>query len=223
MDSRPPLPESFLTKYYNCSRHLTETPLGRSVSELGSTHRGETAMTGGNRYDSQFLDELKEFASFTTAEQRYIRRSLEVASAPCDAAHHWARGIDEAATMDRQAQLYASVDPIRSLIPIGLSARDAAALLTPLIEMSAFDLQPGKLGSFAAYRFLYERLLGPSVRPWLPSAFGAAAMLPCIHPELRGELLASLRDRDATSFGWSSREPVFFPEWVEKVPLAACC
>ncbi len=30
MNSRPPLPESSLTKYHNCSRHLTETPPGRS-------------------------------------------------------------------------------------------------------------------------------------------------------------------------------------------------
>ena len=36
------------------------------------------------------------------------------------------------------------------------------------MTLSAFDLGEGKLSCFAAYRFLYERLLGPAVRPWLP-------------------------------------------------------
>ena len=70
---------------------------------------------------------------------------------------------------------------------------------------------------FAAYRFLYERLIGAAVRPWLPGAFCAAAALPHLHPERRRALLQSISEAAATAPGWSNREPVFFPEWVEKV------
>ena len=47
---------------------------------------GEAAMPVGERHQSELLEELKEFASFTPAEQRYIRCSLEVALASADAA-----------------------------------------------------------------------------------------------------------------------------------------
>ena len=168
------------------------------------------------------LDELKEFASFTNAEQRYIRRSLEVAFQRADAAEHWARGVIEAATIGQQASVYDAVGKIRSLIPDGIDAGPAATLIAALMPITAFDLEQGKLTSFAAYRFLYERLIGADVRPWLVSAFCGAAALPSIHPELRTELLQSLARDDVAAAGWSIHEPLFFPEWVEKVPLEAC-
>lgn len=178
-------------------------------------------MRAAENHESRMLDELKEFANLTTAEQRYIRCALEVAAARADAAEHWARGPAEAAMIGRQARVYSDIEPIRSLIPTGLDADDAAALLGPLVAMSAFDLGRGRLSSFAAYRFLYERLIGPAVRPWLVSAFSAAATLPSIHPELRAELFSSLSCEQVTAAGWSGVEPAFFPEWVEKVPAAA--
>jgi hypothetical protein len=89
-----------------------------------------------------------------------------------------------------------------------------------LITLSAGDLGEGKITDFEAYRFLYVRLLGAEVRPWLVSAFCAAAALPGLHPELRKQLLQSIPVQDATAAGWSIRAPQFYPEWVEKVPEA---
>jgi len=63
---------------------------------------------------------------------------------------------------------------------------------------------------------LYERLLGADIRPWLPSAFCAAAALPQIRPERRKKLLQSISEAAATAPGWSTREPAFYPEWVDK-------
>ena len=40
--------------------------------------------------------EMKEFATFTAAEQRYIRRSLEVARSGLAAADRWCRNAGEA-------------------------------------------------------------------------------------------------------------------------------
>lgn len=82
--------------------------------------------------------------------------------------------------------------------------------------MTAFDLAQDRIECFSAYRFLYERLLGARVRPWLPSAFCAAAALPQIRPERRKALLHSISEAAATAPGWSDREPTFYPEWVEK-------
>jgi hypothetical protein len=88
-----------------------------------------------------------------------------------------------------------------------------------LIAISGFDLCQDRLDGFGAYRFLYERLLGATARPWLPAAFCAAAALPNLHPARRRLLLQSISEAAATAPGWSGREPTFFPEWVEKVDV----
>ena len=90
-----------------------------------------------------------------------------------------------------------------------------------LVTVSAFDLGQERIPDFAAFRFLYERLLGASVRPGLAAALCAAAAQPHQQPERRRELLQSISESAATAPGWSSREAVFWPEWVEKVDLAA--
>ena len=85
-----------------------------------------------------------------------------------------------------------------------------------LLRVTAFDVAQDRIDGFPAYRFLYERLLGAEVRPFLPSAFCAAAALPQIRPERRKHLLQSISEAAATAPGWSSREPSFYPEWVEQ-------
>ena len=95
------------------------------------------------------------------------------------------------------------------------SGLDAVEMfLTPLVTVTAFDLGQGRLPSFSAYRFLYERLIGAESRPWLPSAFCAAASLPQLHPDLRRKLLQTISEAAATASGWSNRQPLFFPKWV---------
>ena len=90
------------------------------------------------------------------------------------------------------------------------------AFIGTLIRVTAFDLAQERIGCFSAFRFLYERLLGPEIRPWLPSAFCAASALPQIRPERRKILLQSISEAAATAPGWSNRAPCFYPEWVEK-------
>ena len=168
----------------------------------------------------QMILEMKEFASFTAAEQRYIRRSLDAAAKGIDAAERWSRDPAEASSIRAQARLYRTLLPvIRAGVPDDIAVDAIADSIGPLITLSAFDLGEMKLASFKAYRFLYERLLGGAVRPWLASAFLAAAALPSLHPSLRKVLLASITAGDAAAPGWSSRNATFHPEWVEKVPV----
>lgn len=164
--------------------------------------------------------EMKEFATFTAAEQRYIRRSLEVAASGLAAADRWCRNAGEAESIAVQARLYRTmIEPIRQSVPDGIDADAAAELLPMLINLASFDLAQARLCTFSAFRFLYERLLGATVRPWLPSAFLAAAALPGLHPSDRKALLGSVGAADAAAPGWSIRQPVFTPEWVDKVPV----
>ena len=85
-----------------------------------------------------------------------------------------------------------------------------------LTRVAAFDLAQERIEGFSAFRFLYERLLGADVRPWLPSAFCAAAALPQIRPQRRKQLLQSLSEAAATAPGWSDAKPSFYPEFIEK-------
>lgn len=167
------------------------------------------------------LAELREFASFPAATQRYIRRSLDIAFKRGEPSDIWGRDVVEAASIRAQTRHYGRLNEIRALVPDDSGLEQIEPFLAPLITISAFDLGQNRLNSFSAYRFLYERLLGGSARPWLPGAFCAAASLPHLHPERRRGLLQSISDAAATAAGWSTREPTFYPEWVEKVDVSA--
>lgn len=167
------------------------------------------------------LAEMKEFAGFPAATQRYIRRSLDIGLDREDAMARWSRDVVEAASIRAQARMYRGLTDIREIVPDDSGLDAIEPFLAPLVTVVAFDLGQGRLTSFSAFRFLYERLIGASVRPWLPAAFCAAAALPHLHPELRRKLLQSISEAAATASGWSNRQPAFFPYWVEKVDSAA--
>jgi len=166
------------------------------------------------------ISEMKEFAAFSAAEQRYICRSLDVAARGAKAIQLWSRRPAEAASMQTQAKLYRTMLAlIRDSVPDDIDIDATAEIIGPLIAISAFDLGEGKIERFSSYRFLYERLLGSSVRPWLPSAFLGAAALPYLHPDHRKALLGSITASDAGTAGSSNSEPAFVPEWVDEVEI----
>ena len=162
------------------------------------------------------IAELREFASFSPGEQRYIKRSLDVGLGRQDAFKLWARDAAENASIRSQYVAYQELKRIRGVIPADTGFDTLEGYIGKLVRLAAFDLAQERIESFSAFRFLYERLLGPEVRPFLPSAFCAAAALPQIRPDRRKHLLQSLSEAAATAPGWSSRAPSFFPEWVEK-------
>lgn len=163
------------------------------------------------------LTEIREFANFSSKSQRYIRMALDIAFDKDDAIALWSRDEDEMRAMKLQQKKYAKLELLRSRIPANNDIADNEAFFAQLMAISSFDILQGKLDSFAAYRFLYERLLGAHVRPWLPAIFCATASLPQLDPKQRKKLLQSISEAAATAVGWSKRSPSFFPEWVEKV------
>lgn len=178
----------------------------------GKTKQAEGVMT---------LAEMKEFASFSAATQRYLRRSLDIGLDRDDAMARWGRDLVEASSIKAQARVYRALPEVRAMVPEASGLEAVEPFLAPLVALAAFDLGQGRVTSFSAFRFLYERLVGAEVRPWLPSAFCAAAALPHLHPELRRKLLQSISESAATASGWSNRQPAFFPYWVEKVETTA--
>ncbi|MCC6927197.1 hypothetical protein [Novosphingobium sp.] len=162
------------------------------------------------------IAELREFASFTAGEQRYIKRSLDIGLGRQDAFKLWARDAGENASIRSQYVAYQELKGLRGRVPAESSFDALEAFMGKLIRIAAFDLAQDRLTCFSAFRFLYERLLGADVRPFLPSAFCAASALPQIRPDRRKHLLQSISEAAATAPGWSAREPSFYPEWVEK-------
>lgn len=162
------------------------------------------------------INELREFASFSPSEQRYIRRSLDIGLGRQDAFKLWARDEDELASIRKQYVAYQDLKALRAMRPDDYSFDDVDAFMGKLVRMAAFDLAQERLRSFSAFRFLYERLLGGWARPWLPGAFCGAAALPQIRPDRRRTLLHSISEAAATAPGWSDREPSFYPEFIEK-------
>ena len=163
------------------------------------------------------LTEIREFANFSSKSQRYIRMALDIAFDRDDAIALWSRNEDEIRAMKLQQKKYKKLETLRSHIPSGNDIAGHEIFFAQLMAVSSFDILQGKLDSFAAYRFLYERLLGANVRPWLPAIFCATASLPQLEPSRRKKLLQSISEAAATAVGWSKRAPSFFPEWVEKV------
>lgn len=162
------------------------------------------------------IAELREFAGFSPCEQRYIKRSLDIGLGRQDAFKLWARDADESAAIRRQYVAYQELKGLREALPDEAAFDGVEAFMARLMRVTAFDLSQGRISCFSSYRFLYERLLGPDIRPWLPSAFCGAAALPQIHPSRRKVLLQSISEAAATAPGWSARAPSFYPEWVDK-------
>lgn len=166
------------------------------------------------------IAEMREFAGFAPAEQRYIKRSLDIGLARTDAFRRWGRSESENTAIRRQYVAYQDLKALRALIPHEGTPQEVERFLGKLVRVAAFDLEQERLGCFSAFRFLYERLLGARARPYLPAAFCAAAALPSIRPERRKLLLQSLSEAAATAPGWSEREPGFLPEYVDDFEAA---
>ena len=169
---------------------------------------------------SMTIAEMREFAGLAPCEQRYIKRSLDIGLARCDAFRLWGRNEAENTAIRQQYVAYQDLKALRDAVPQEGAMSEVERFLGKLVRMAAFDLGQERIASFSAFRFLYERLLGPAARPYLPAAFCAAAALPVIRPQQRKILLQSLSEAAATAPGWSQREPGFYPEYVDDFEAA---
>lgn len=167
------------------------------------------------RTASVMVAEMREFASFEFSEQRYISYALDIGLARRDALTTWVREDADHPSIRRHMVAYQMLAELRAEIPPADEIDGVEDFFGRLVHLVAFDLGRERIESFSALRFLYERLLGAEIRPWLPSAFCAASALPQIRPERRKQLLQSLSEAAATAPGWSNREPNFYPDFTD--------
>ena len=161
---------------------------------------------------TMMLAEIQEFGYFDPEVQRYICRSLEIAFCPDACLGKWARDVNEANGICTQKHVYRRLPAIRKMVPTDNRLVDAEEFLFPLVAVTTLDLACGPISAFAQYRFLYERLLGAMVRPWLPAAFAAAAALPHFPAHMRQKLISTVTS--ALNDHWSVLEPTYFPTWL---------
>jgi len=162
------------------------------------------------------IAEMREFASFTAEEQLFIERSLDIYMGRGDAFKAWGKQSGGTSNIRAQYIAYRELRGLRESIPAEDNFDGVGSFIGVLVRISAQDLAQEQISCFSAYRFLYERLLGAEVRPFLPSAFCGAAALPHIRPCRRKMLLQSLSEAAATAPAWSPYQPHFFPEKIEE-------
>ena len=97
---------------------------------------------------AMLISEMKEFAGFPKATQRYIRRSLDVAYGRRDPIECWARDEGEAASIRAQARLYKQLDHLRLQVPDDSGLDMIEPFIGMLITISAFDLGQDRLPQF---------------------------------------------------------------------------
>ncbi len=168
---------------------------------------------------SPAVAELAEFAGFSREEQLYIERSLDLALGE-SSLRELAREGEHLAGLRERRCAYRELRALRFAMPQPGCPAALDGFMGMLLRSTAQDLARGSLGCFGAYRFLYERLMGAAVRPWLPAAFCGAAAMPQIPPHRRKALLGTLTEAAATAGGWSNLEPSFFPRSLENETAA---
>ena len=164
---------------------------------------------------AQALGELQEFAGFPAETQRLIRLALQARFGCPETLLEGAVSVEEACSLRARIAFYAKLEAIKEAIPVDDDISSVTTLLCWLVPLTVFDIAHRDLNSFSAYRFLYERLLGAAVRPWLLGAFCTAAAHPQLHPEHRRQLLQSINAGNCGAQGWSIREAVFHPQTID--------
>src|SRR4028118_2230253 len=83
------------------------------------------------------LVEMKEFASFPAATQRYIRRSLDIGLGRRDAMRRWSRDAGAAASIPAQERVYRRLDHVRTSVPDDSGLDEMEPLMGPLVTTTA--------------------------------------------------------------------------------------
>lgn len=117
------------------------------------------------------LAEMKEFAGFAAATQRYVRRSLDIGLDREDALERWSRDVVEAASIRAQYRLYDRLPDLRATIPADSGIDGVEPFLGQLVTLSAFDLAQGRLTSFSAIASCMSASSGRRCGPGCPRHF----------------------------------------------------
>ena len=159
--------------------------------------------------------ERAEFAQFRSLVQIYIVRALDLGLPRNHPMERWHEGGPVG-----MAMLLARADAYRHLGVLREELQDCKQVGPDFRYWDAirkavrFDVQHEEMGDIAAFRFLYERLLGPPIRPWITSLYLAAVTEPDSTSEWKERCLASVTAADLDDHDDKSM-PLFFPDIVD--------
>ena len=108
------------------------------------------------------IAEMREFAGFAPAEQRYIKRSLDIGLARTDAFRRWGRGEAENVAIRRQYVAYQDLKALRGLIPSEGTPQEVERFLGKLVRIAACDLEQERLALSYQERGLEVVVVRPS-------------------------------------------------------------
>lgn len=169
---------------------------------------------------NQCLEEIREFATFPRAVQRYIKVSLDVArNISSDPVEVWSRNRTERKRIRDQQIAYKDIPIIEGYLSNEMGRDDFAFFCGYTIPMGIFDLKDGPITTFVEFRFLYERILGPNSKIYLAMIYSAVIAAPHINSDVREKLFDSIHlyEVSAPIDSFDSKEPAFIPTWVSKV------
>lgn len=162
---------------------------------------------------SDIVEEMRPFAAFPAATRRYIVRSLDFGLPRGDPMVRWVGSFFDQGVLMAREECYAHVPRLRQALASGMTLERWMPEHAALQRCADFDLQWEEMGDFTAFAFLYERLFGMGVRPWLTSLFASAATAPTVEWSAGCAALASLTMFDGPEYRQGESAARFLPEW----------
>lgn len=130
----------------------------------------------------------------------YAHKTLMLAGIPPD--REWLAALPAMPSrFDFFSEQRSHYDEARKAVPVTNAHWEQAAFMLPALLAAIWDLQSGKITSFAQFSFLYERLLGERSRRVLPMLFAAACLSPSLDCAFGYRLLGTLPDELAHDDG----------------------
>jgi hypothetical protein len=156
--------------------------------------------------------ERDEFRRLGRAAQIYIVRALDFGLPRNDPMQRWqASDLMGMAMQLAHANVYFHLAEIRERIR-DQKQFDSEFSDWELIRLCArIDIKHDEMGNIAAFRFLYERLFGPPIRPWITSVFLEAATSPVLTADWRRRCVLSVTDADLDDND-DRTMPLFYPD-----------
>jgi hypothetical protein len=177
-------------------------------------------MRSRRKKSDPLFEEIRMFAGFSSKVQRYIRISLLIAQdADQDLVTLCSRTVQETEEIRERQRVYMNIDNLSECFKEKMGRENFAYFVGYIIPLASYDLSHGIIWNFTQFMFLYERIFGAKIRMYLPMIYSAAAASPFIRGEIRDDLFDNIHISEASAPPgfWSTREPSFFPGWVDKV------
>lgn len=166
--------------------------------------------------DFSIVDEMAQFASFPEATRRYICEALEIGFTGVSNKPVVGDRLSAIASRLARMDVYHSMPFVRECISNKNYNLETWSKEFGLLHRYAqFDVQYAEMSDFKAFVFLYERLLGSAIRPWLLSIYLAAAASPRITEEAREQLLSGITAFDVAHDFVTAPAPKYFPNQDE--------